>query len=345
MICVVTLVENYLKERFCLVKQGNLKSGIESLGTGVPQGSILGPLLFIIFFNDLNFLSVSSKIFQYADDTTITLANNSLDHLINDLTSDLILVSKWLHHNHLLLNINKTQAMDFTLSNRGCKQRPAPKIQLNGTDIDYVYQIKLLGVTFDKHLKFDQHTINICKKVNFKVFILSRCAHLFHSNFKLILFKLCILSHFDYCSTVYLHLTSISKMRLERCFRRALHRLVKINIKGMAIEEQFSTLAPLKLLPLQLRQVYRFTMFLFSLCKRNEKCSIYQYIFKQKNFKDNLILPKCHSDLLKFSFSNISIKFLNLFLRECICLSKETFIFFLNREILDIFEATTDFFS
>lgn len=57
---------------FCVVKQGNLNSEMESLGTGVPQGSILGPLLFIIFVNDLSYLKISSKLFQYADDTTVS---------------------------------------------------------------------------------------------------------------------------------------------------------------------------------------------------------------------------------------------------------------------------------
>lgn len=128
------LIECYLKERFCLVKQGELKSVMESLRTGVPQGSILGPLLFIIFVNDLNYLNVSSKLYQYADDTTITFASHSLSSLVNTLTTDLAQVAKWLYHNHLLLNINKTQAIDFSISNRGTRV-PAPQIEYDGTTI------------------------------------------------------------------------------------------------------------------------------------------------------------------------------------------------------------------
>lgn len=116
-------MENYLKELFCLVKQGGLRSGMEPLSTGVPQGSILGPLLFIIFVNDLNYLNISFKLFQYADDTTVTLAADSVSDLVVQLSNDLTRIATWLHHNHLLLNVSKSQAMDFVISNRGVKQQ------------------------------------------------------------------------------------------------------------------------------------------------------------------------------------------------------------------------------
>ena len=334
------LIECYLKERFCLVKQGDLKSEMELLRTGVPQGSILGPLLFIIFVNDLNYLNVSSKLFQYADDTTITFASKSLSILTNTLNTDLAKVAEWLYHNHLLLNVSKTQAMDLANSSQGRKPVPAPQIEYDGKKISYVNQVTLLGVTFNRFLNFENHTVNLCKKVNIKIFILLRCAHLFHFNFLIILFKLFIQPHFDYCSTVYSYHSKFSTDLIDRCFRRALHRLLKINIKDMSVEAQLSTLRKYDILPLSLRLLIRFNTFLFSICKNNNT-AICSHIFGYKNAKENLILPK----MQKHSFTTVSIKILNLYLLNNLFLSKETFIFFIKKEILDLYNKTIEFFS
>lgn len=161
---------------------------------------------------------------------------------------------------------------------------------IEGKKIDYADKITLLGITFDRFLKLHHHTINICKKVNVKLFTLLRCAHLFNVGFKITLFKLFIQSHFDYYFTVYSHLSTVSYTRIN--FSRALFRLARINIKDVDITSQLETLTPFKIIPLPLRLCYRFNAFLFSLCKRNQQSDIFKYIDKQRNAKNNLILPK-----------------------------------------------------
>ena len=181
--------------------------------------------------------------------------------------------------------------------------------------------------------------------MNVKLFTLLRCAHLFNVGFKITLFKLFIQSHFDYCSTVYSHLSTVSITRINRCFNRALYRLTRINIKDTNISSQLEILTPFKLLPLSLRLCYRFNTFLFTLCKRNQQSDIFKYINKQRNAKNNLILPKCRTDLLKYSFCTISIKLLKLYLLDNLFLEKHSFIFFLKREILDLYNITSIFFT
>jgi hypothetical protein len=341
----ITIINSYLQQRYNVVKQGDLKSKMELLRTGVPQGSILGPLLFIIFINDINYLNISSKLFIYADDTTVTYACESLVNLVSTITTDLATISSWLHHNHLILNVAKTQSVDFAISNRGRKREQAPPLVVNGQVVNYVDKFTLLGVSFDKFLKFDDHTINICKKINIKIFILSRCAHLFHLNFKTVLFKLFIQSHFDYCSTVYSHLSVISTSRINRCFSRALRKLLNINIKNMDIDQQLATLSPFNILPLALRRFNRFITFLYSICKYNNTSFLFLNIFKNRNLKDNLITPKCHTDLLKYSFTSISIKILNLFLLANLFRPKNDFLSFIKTNSLKLFLKSTDFFS
>ena len=239
----------------------------------------------------------------------------------------------------------KTQAIDFATSNRGRKPEAAAPILLDGHQINYVDTVTLLGISFDRYLKFDVHTINLCKKINVKLFILSRCAHLFNLNFKTVLFKLFIQSHFDYCSTVFSHLSTASTTRINRCFSRAIHKLLKINIKGLNVDNQLSALSTFNILPLQLRRFLRFNMFLFSLCKLNNTSVLFNNIFINRNIKDNLILPKCHYDLLKFSFTTILIKLLNLFVLQNLYRSKDNFLAFLKSKINIFFGKSSDFFS
>jgi hypothetical protein len=94
-----------------------------------------------------------------------------------------------------------------------------PNIISDNISIPYVEKTKLLGVIIDNKLKFDLHTIDICKKVSYKIRTFNRCAFLFEAEFKIILFKLFILPSYDYCSTLFFHFTSqTDSQRLVKTF-------------------------------------------------------------------------------------------------------------------------------
>ena len=96
---LINLIANYLTNRKIKVKVNDALSESQEIDVGVPQGSVLGPLLDIIYFNDFNFFQIKSKNFLYADDTTMSCFGHHIDLIIKILEDDLKLVEEWLNHN------------------------------------------------------------------------------------------------------------------------------------------------------------------------------------------------------------------------------------------------------
>ena len=136
---------------------------------GVPQGSVLGPLLFIIFTNDLP-QSVSRSILDiYGDDTTLStsVAVSDLPTLQQRLQNDINKIADWTYGNKMVLNASKTKSLLVTGKRLEKKALDtALKISCNSSEIEQVNSQKLLGVKLDSHLNFTEHIDDICKKVS-----------------------------------------------------------------------------------------------------------------------------------------------------------------------------------
>ena len=147
------LFTNYLSNRQQYVEYNDAKSTCNSILTGVPQGSILGPLLFLIYINDLPMVSNVFDMLMYADDTTLFCnMSQTLDESRINLEIDKINI--WLASNKLSLNVKKTKCMVFHTTN---KKVDYPTLRINNTDRERMTQITLLGIIINSRLNWSNH--------------------------------------------------------------------------------------------------------------------------------------------------------------------------------------------
>ena len=152
------LLKNYLTNRRQYVVYNSQNSETLDISTGVPQGSILGPLFFSICINDLITVSNKLKFIMYADDTTIYFNLEDFDpyNLERDINNDLEKITLWLKMNKLSLNVQKTKLMIF---HRRQKQINELNISINGTDIERVESFNFLGLHIHESLSWRTHIL------------------------------------------------------------------------------------------------------------------------------------------------------------------------------------------
>ena len=195
----VKFLASYLIRRFQRVKIGDTYSSLLSLHKGVPQGSVLGPFLFNIFFNDLLLLPTNSKINFDADDTQLFLHGLHPIIIQTALQSDLTLASDWFQANGMTTNPSKCLSTWFGTDTNDLS------VSLNGTVIDSSNTMQLLGVSIDKDLNFNVHVKETLRKVSRKLQVLKRYEHLIPTHAKTRLYLAYFLPHLTYGSTVWFH--------------------------------------------------------------------------------------------------------------------------------------------
>lgn len=197
----LSLLESYLQNRLQSVHINKCSSSFLPITCGVPQGSILGPLMFNVYINDIVNTDTTVKYVIYADDSTILISDINLPHLISRANDVLSEISSWSKINRLKINPNKTKAVIFHAKNKIVPTHQ-PLI-LDSQQIDIVDTHKILGVYFSSNLSWDAHVNYLCRKISSVTGVVSRCRSLLPLKAKLQIYHALFNSHLNYCTLIW----------------------------------------------------------------------------------------------------------------------------------------------
>ena len=219
--------ESYLYNRSQVVDFCGTMSSECKVNVGVPQGSILGPLLFLLFVNDFEESVKQSQVDLYADDTTLVAHGKSIVDIEGKLQSDLQLVDQWLKANRLILNVEKTVCMLV-----GTRQRLASTdrklcISINGSVIQQVANAKLLGLYMDENLIWSVSLDHTRRKIASKLGVLARIRPFVSLETAKTIFNAICLPHFDYGNVVWYTAADCHILPIVRLQKRSARILTK----------------------------------------------------------------------------------------------------------------------
>lgn len=227
---VLLWLENYLNDRKQMVKCKEIVSSAKEINLGVPQGSVLGPLLFILYINDVELTLEKCNIHMFADDTIVYIEGRDLRNNVEIINKELNDVNDWLRLNRLKLNANKTKAIIISneVQYRLFKQTNL-KIEIDHQEIEVVDQFKYLGFIVDRQLKFKEHIDYICKKISKKLGILYRCSSFISLKTRLTIYNSIVLPHFIYSASIISMATQGELNRLQVLQNRGMRTILQCN--------------------------------------------------------------------------------------------------------------------
>ena len=192
-------LESYLQERNQYVQINNVDSDPLNITHGVPQGSVLGPKLFIMYINDIGQVLTELKYVLFADDTSLYKSGKDLEQLLHVVEKELLILKKWFDINKLSLNLSKTKYILF------CNKKidKPVKLKIQNVEIEQVNEHKFLGIIIDNKLCWKPHIVNIKSKLSKTVAILYKLKQIVNKNSLHLLYCSLMVPYLTYCVEVW----------------------------------------------------------------------------------------------------------------------------------------------
>ena len=231
------LLKNYFTGRTQTVKFNNTFSSSQTIDTGVPQGSVLGPLFFLIYINDIIKTSATALFLLFADDTSLINSDSTLSNLYTKTNHDLAQIYNWCSVNKIALNLSKTKYMISSpkskdpLSNLQPFNNNSQKLTINNILLELVTNSKFLGVIIENDLSWSKHITAISTQISRVIGVLAKIRSKITTRAAMHIYDALIFSHLNYCNLVWGNASKAMLNPLYILQKRALkicHKLPKL---------------------------------------------------------------------------------------------------------------------
>lgn len=255
--------KNYLTNRKQIIKYKSEKSESLTIKCGVPQGSVLGPLLFLIYMNDISRSSEILSIILFADDTNLFFSHKNLFTLKETMNQELSKIASWLSANKLSLNIKKTHFIIF--KSRGKKSNQHVSIIINNQEIEQVKCTKFLGLYIDDEFTWKYHIDQVASKISKMTGILAKARHYLSLKTLQTIYDTMVYPYLTYCNIVW---ASTYPSRLKSLFMLQ-KKIVRIMTFAKYKENSKPLFLSLKILNIYELNIYLMALFMYSYFNEN----------------------------------------------------------------------------
>lgn len=284
------LIKSYLSGRKQMVSVNKCKSEYLNVTTGVPQGSVLGPLLYLIYVNDFSF-NIPTTSVLYADDTTLLCSDINVSNVKCKLSNSFECSKKWFLANRLVINESKTENIIFSLNNNLI------------VDGGFSKQVKLLGVTIDTKLSWHEHVHNICRKLARLTYLLRKLRPIVSLDVLLMTYFGLFNSQLNYGIRVWGNSSWAKKVFL---WQKKVIRVIACLGVNDSCRASFTNL---NIMTLPCLYIYANLLYVKrNICKFSTFSSVHEY---ETRFKSDLITPRVRLAKSQKSFSYLQQKMFN----------------------------------
>ena len=213
---LLKLLKNYLTNRYQRTKVEGEYSTWKELLTGVPQGSVLGPLLFNIYLNDLFYAVEYTEICNFADDTTPYDSGEDINNVMKNIEHDCTLLVEWFRDNYMTLNASKCHLLVSGYRH---------ELMFASVGDALLWEedsAKLLGIIKDSSLTFDSHVTMLCRKASQKLTAISRLSNFMSQEKRILLMRTFFESQFNYCPLIWMFCSRSLNHKINKLHERAL---------------------------------------------------------------------------------------------------------------------------
>jgi hypothetical protein len=300
----LALLTSYLSNRKQYVQFSNFSSTLQIINCGVPQGSILGPILFLLYINDIHCCSTILKIILFADDTTLSLKHKNINVLYTLLNAELSKISEWMKANKLSINVSKTFYILFRSSVNNIINN---KLLIDACEVKNVSHIKFLGVFIDDKLSWREHIKYLECKLSAIIGVLSKIRYKVNSEVCNLIYDALIVSQLEYCNIIW-----------ASGYKSVLAKLESLQVRALKICNRFDyKLSKLKTFDLSnrlsLTQLNKFNIlkFVFLTLKYNTSNLFHDFYIINKNrlgyanrMQNNIFIAGAKTNIRKMFVAN-----------------------------------------